>query len=83
MNKSFLVVSVLLAGTFATAAPLNSNGRAVIPASAQQIICVDYRAMHNSPTAMELKARVLPESLKEVESSLKDMGINPDKDVDQ
>ncbi len=83
MNKSFLVVAVLLAGTFATAAPLNSNGRAVIPASAQQIICVDYRAMHNSPTAMELKARVLPESLKEVESSLRDMGINPDKDVDQ
>ena len=83
MNKLFLVVAVLLAGTFATAAPLNSNGRAVIPASAQQIICVDYRAMHNSPTAMELKARVLPESLKEVESSLKDMGINPDKDVDQ
>ncbi len=83
MNKLLLVVTVLLAGAFASAAPLNSNGRAVIPASAQQIICVDYRAMHNSPTAMELKARVLPESLKEVESSLKDMGINPDKDVDQ
>jgi hypothetical protein len=83
MKRSFLAVSVLLAGTFAVAAPLNSNGRAVIPASAQQIICVDYRAMHNSSTAMELKARVLPESLKEVENSLKDMGINPDKDVDQ
>jgi hypothetical protein len=83
MNKLFLAAVLLAASTLAVAAPLNSNGRSVIPASAQQIICVDYRAMHNSPTAMELKARVLPESLKEVESSLKDMGINPDKDVDQ
>lgn len=74
---------MILAGTFAFGAPLNSNARAVIPASAQQIICVDYRAMHNSPTAMELKARVLPESLKEVEGSLKEMGINADTDVDQ
>jgi hypothetical protein len=82
MKKLFLPV-VLLAGTVAFGAPLNSNGRAVIPASAQQIICVDYRAMHNSPTAMQLKARVLPEALKDVESSLKDMGINPDKDVEQ
>jgi hypothetical protein len=83
MKKPFLAVAVLFAGTLAFGAPLGSNARAVIPASAQQIICVDYRAMHNSPTAMELKARVLPEALKEVESSLKDMGINPDKDVDQ
>jgi hypothetical protein len=83
MIKSFVALAVLLVGTFAFAAPLSSNARAVIPASAQQIICVDYRAMHNSPTAMELKARVLPEALKEVESSLREMGINPDKDLDQ
>lgn len=83
MKKLFCAAALFAASTVAIAAPLNSNGRSVIPASAQQIICVDYRAMHNSPTAMELKARVLPESLKEVESSLKDMGINPDKDVDQ
>lgn len=83
MKKSLFAVVTLLAGTFAMGAPLSSNARAVIPASAQQIICVDYRAMHNSPTAMELKARVLPEALKDVESSLKEMGINPDKDLDQ
>lgn len=83
MIKSFSAVAVLFAGTFAFAAPLSSNARAVIPASAQQIICVDYRAMHNSPTAMELKARVLPEALKEVEGSLREMGINPDKDLDE
>ncbi len=83
MRKFLLSIAIVLAGTFAFGAPLGSNARAVIPASAQQVICVDYRAMHNSPTAMELKARVLPESLKEVEGSLRSMGINPDRDVDQ
>lgn len=83
MNKCWLAIAALFSASFVFGAPLNSNARAVIPASAQQIICVDYRAMHNSPTAMELKARVLPESLKEVETSLREMGIDPDKDVDQ
>jgi hypothetical protein len=83
MKKLVMLVSALLTGTIAFAAPLNSNARAVIPASTQQIICVDYRAMHNSPTAMQLKARVLPEALKDVESSLREMGIDPDKDVDE
>ena len=83
MKKLVCTLALLLAGTVAYAAPLASNGRSVIPASAQQIICVDYRAMHNSPTAMELKARVLPEALKEVEGALREMGINPDKDLDQ
>ena len=83
MKKLISFATFLLAGSFAWGAPLGSNGRSVIPASAQQIICVDYRAMHNSPTAMELKARVLPEALKEVEGALKEMGINPDRDVDE
>ena len=83
MKKCFPIVAVLLATSLAVAAPLGSNARSVIPASAQQIICVDYRAMHNSSTAMELKARVLPESLKDVETSLREMGINPDKDLDE
>ncbi|ABF41132.1 hypothetical protein Acid345_2131 [Candidatus Koribacter versatilis Ellin345] len=83
MKKALLAVGTLLAGSMAFGSPLNSNARSVIPASSQQIISVDYRAMHNSPTAMELKARVLPEALKEVESSLRQMGIDPDKDVDQ
>jgi len=83
MKNLLAAFAVLLAATVCFASPLTSNGRAVIPASAQQIICVDYRAMHNSPTAMELKARVLPEALKEVEGSLREMGINPDKDLDE
>lgn len=77
-----LIVLVLLASV-AVAAPLGTNSRSVIPAQVQQIISVDYRAMHNSPTAMALKARVLPVALKEVEASLAEMGIDSDKDLDQ
>ncbi len=78
-----LVIVLLLATAAAVAAPLGTNARMVIPAQVQQIISVDYRAMRNSPAAMALKARVLPESLKEAETAFKDMGIDPDKDMEQ
>ena len=47
----------------ALAMPLGTSSRAVIPSDIQQIISVDYRALHNSPTAEALKEQVLPESL--------------------
>jgi hypothetical protein len=59
----------------ASAMPLNSSARAVVPADLQQLISVDYRAM-------KLKEQVLPENLKQFESALKSIGIDPDKDVD-
>jgi hypothetical protein len=67
----------------AVAAPVGSSARAVIPAQAQQIISVDYRALRNSESGMALKNRVLPENLKQFEEGLKGMGIDPAKDVDQ
>ena len=66
----------------ANAMPLNSSARAVVPADLQQLISVDYRALKDSDTAMKLKQQVLPENLKEFESALKGIGIDPDKDVD-
>jgi hypothetical protein len=60
-----------------------SAARGVIPSAVQQIISVDYRALKNSDTAMALKQQVLPPNLKEFEGALKDIGIDPDKDVDQ
>ena len=66
----------------ANAMPLNSSARAVVPADLQQLISVDYRAMKDSPTAMQLKQQVLPDNLKEFEAALKGIGIDPDKDVD-
>jgi hypothetical protein len=62
--------------------PLNSSARAVVPADLQQLISVDYRALKDSPTAMMLKQQLLPDNLKQFESALKGIGIDPDKDVD-
>src|SRR5713101_1763012 len=82
------LVSVLGSATLAlvcvsaNAMPLNSSARAVVPADLQQLISVDYRALKDSTTAMKLKEQVLPENLKQFESALKGIGIDPDKDVD-
>ena len=52
----------------ATAAQLGQDARAAIPKDVQQLIVVDYHAMQNSPAAMDLKARVLPPELKQLET---------------
>ncbi len=78
---SVAMSAVLLLG-MANAMPLNSSARAVIPADLQQLISVDYRALKDSPTAMQLKQQVLPDNLKQFEGALKGIGIDPDKDVD-
>ena len=78
-----LFVTLLLAGLPAFASALGTSSRTVIPSQVQQIICVDYRALKNSSTALALKDRVLPDSLKEFETALKGVGINPNTDVDQ
>ena len=77
------VCVVVLMSVAAFALPLGSSARAVIPSDLQQLISVDYRALRNSETAQALKQQVLPDSLKEFESALKGVGIDPDKDVDQ
>src|ERR1700691_4265433 len=76
-----VTVAVVCAGV-ANAMPLNSSARAVVPADLQQLISVDYRTLKDSATAMQLKQQVLPDNLKEFESALKGVGIDPDKDVD-
>lgn len=74
---------ILLLCAAASAVPLGSSARAAIPGDIQQLICVDYRALKSSDTAMQLKQQVLPDNLKEFEGQLKSVGINPDKDVEQ
>ena len=68
---------LLLAAVPAMATALGTSARSVIPADIQQIISVDYRALKNSSTAQALKARVLPDQLKEFETSLRGVGIDP------
>jgi hypothetical protein len=86
MNKAKICLSsvallAVLLGV-ASAMPLNSSARAVVPGDLQQLISVDYRALKDSPTAMQLKQQVLPDNLKQFEGALKGIGIDPDKDVD-
>jgi hypothetical protein len=67
----------------AMAAQLDSDARTAIPHDVQQIIVVDYRAMQNSPAAMDLKSRILPPELKQLEQALKSSGFNENHDVDE
>jgi hypothetical protein len=80
INSLFVLIIVSAA---AWASPIGSSARSAIPSDIQQIISVDYRALKGSDTAMALKAQVLPPSIKEFETALKGVGIDPDNDVDQ
>ena len=73
---SLLLVSV------AYAMPLNSSARSCVPADLLQLISVDYRALKDSPTAMALKNQLMPDNIKQFEAALKNIGLDPDKDVD-
>jgi hypothetical protein len=78
---SSAMVAVLFVG-IANAMPLNSSARAVVPADLQQLISVDYRALKDSAVAMQLKEQLMPDNIKEFETALKGVGIDPNKDVD-
>jgi hypothetical protein len=84
-----LAISAILAAACTALAPaaiaaqLDSDARTAIPHDVQQIIVVDYRAMQNSPAAMDLKSRILPPELKQLEQALKSSGFNENHDVDE
>jgi len=82
MKRSVLVLLVLILALPAVAATLGTAANGVIPAEVQQIISVDYRQVTNSPTAMALKSRVLPENLKQFEAALRGVGIDPARQMD-
>ena len=84
MNRHLTVFCIVVSFSLtASAMPLGSSARTVIPSDIQQIISVDYRALKNSETGQALKEQVLPPTLKEFEGALKGVGINPEKDVEQ
>ena len=47
------------------------------------MIVVDYHAMQNSPAAMDLKARVLPPELKQLEEALRTSGLDENHDIEE
>jgi len=72
----------LLSASMAYGMPLNSSARSCVPADLLQLISVDYRAMKDSPTAMALKQQLMPDNIKQFETALKGVGLDPEKDVD-
>jgi hypothetical protein len=79
----FALILSLMSALPVIAAPFASSARTAIPEDVQQIISVDYRALKNSETALALKERVLPQTLKDFENNLKSMGVDVDRDLDQ
>ncbi len=83
MRRYFLGLVLMLCGLPLWAAPLGTATRSVIPGQIQQIITVDYRALRDSQTALALKDKVLPDNLKQFESSLKQFGIDLDTEIEE
>jgi hypothetical protein len=80
----FSIAPVLLAAaTFAPAAQLSTDARGAIPREVQQLVVIDYRAMQNSQSAMDLRERVMPPELKQLGEALANSGLNENHDVDQ
>jgi hypothetical protein len=83
MQTSAIAGLALALALPATAAQLGEDARAAIPKDVQQLIVVDYHAMQNSPAAMDLKARVLPPELKQLEEALRTSGLDENHDIEE
>ncbi len=77
------LAALLGAASFAHGAQLSTDARSAIPHEVQQLVVIDYRAMQNSGTAMQLRDRVMPPDLKQFDEALQKSGLNENHDVDQ
>jgi hypothetical protein len=84
--KAIVRVSIsaimLAAAASAPAAQLSTDSRTAIPHDVQQLVVIDYHAMENSPSAMDLRDRVMPPELKRFEDALHKSGLNENHDVE-
>lgn len=78
-----LLGAATLASTSAWAAQLSTDARSAIPRDVQQLVVIDYRAMQDSPSAMDLRNRVMPPELKQFDEALQKSGLNDNHDVDE
>ena len=81
--KFSIVPMLLAAATLAPAAQLSTDARGAIPREVQQLVVIDYRAMQNSQSAMDLRERVMPPELKQLAEALANSGLNENHDVEQ
>ena len=81
--KNLCLAVLLLCAMAGFAMPIASSARSMVPSEIQQLIGVDYRALKDSPTAHGAQKQVLPDNLKELETALKGIGIDSERDLDQ
>jgi len=80
----FSVAAMALAAAApAWAAQLSTDARGAIPHDVQQLVVIDYKAMQNSSSAMDLRNRVMPPELKQFDEALSKSGLNDNHDVDE
>jgi hypothetical protein len=80
----FSFVPLLLAGAgMAHAAQLDTDARGAIPHDVQQLVAIDYRAMQNSTSAMDLRNRVMPPDLKQFDQALRKTALGGSGSMDQ
>jgi hypothetical protein len=80
----FSIVAMALAvAAPVRAAQLSTNARGAIPHDVQQLVVIDYKAMQNSTAAMDLRNRVMPPELKQLDEALAKSGLNDNHDVDE
>jgi len=83
MVKYSIAAIVLAAAAHAPGAQLSTDARGAIPHDVQQLVVIDYHAMQNSTSAMDLRNRVMPPELKQFEEALTNSGLNENHDVDE
>jgi hypothetical protein len=85
--KAFLRISIpailLAAAVSAPAAQLSTDARTAIPHDVQQLVAIDYHALENSTSGMNLRDRVMPPGLKRFEDALHKSGLNENHDVEE
>jgi len=74
---------LLGAAASASAAQLSTDARGAIPHDVQQLVVIDYRAMQDSPAAMDLRDRVMPPELKQFDDALKKTALSNQGTMDQ
>ncbi len=80
---SSIVAMALTAAAPVPAAQLSTDARGAIPHDVQQLVVIDYKAMQNSAAAMDLRNRVMPPELKQLDEALAKSGLNENHDVDE
>ena len=81
--KISIPVVLMAAAVSVPAAQLSTDARTAIPHEVQQLVVIDYRVMQNSSSAMDLRERVMPPELKQLDEALRKSALNDNHDIDQ